>query len=68
MNIFRTPLLVSMPGPFELVVIFFEILLLFGGKRLPEIARGLGEGIKEFKRALSGEKGHDDSKDSKKIG
>jgi len=40
----------SMPGPLELVVILFVVVLLFGAKRLPEIARGLGEGIKEFKQ------------------
>ena len=42
----------SMPGPLELVVIFLVVFLLFGAKRLPEIARGLGEGIKEFKKAI----------------
>ena len=42
----------SMPGPFELLVIFFVILILFGGKKLPEFGRALGEGIREFKKAL----------------
>ena len=46
--------LLSMPGPGELLLILFIILLLFGAKRLPEIARGLGEGIKEFKKAIFG--------------
>ncbi len=40
-------------GPFELVLIFLAILLIFGAKRIPEIARGLGKGIKEFKSATS---------------
>ena len=39
-------------GMQELVVIFLIILLLFGAKNLPEIAKGLGKGIKEFKNAL----------------
>lgn len=39
-------------GPFELVVIFAIILLLFGGKRLPGIASGLGTAIRNFKTAL----------------
>ena len=43
-----------MPGPFEIAVIFLVILLLFGGKKLPEIGRALGEGIREFKKAISG--------------
>lgn len=36
----------------ELVVIFVVALLLFGGKKLPELAKGLGEGIKNFKTAM----------------
>ena len=40
----------------ELLLIFFIVLLVFGGKRLPEIARGLGAGIRDFKRALHEEK------------
>ncbi len=35
----------------ELIVIFLVVLLLFGSKRLPELARGLGKGIREFKKA-----------------
>ncbi|MDZ7316283.1 MAG: twin-arginine translocase TatA/TatE family subunit [candidate division KSB1 bacterium] len=42
-------------GPSELLVIFFVIILLFGGKKLPELAKGLGKGIREFKRAQQGE-------------
>jgi sec-independent protein translocase protein TatA len=41
-----------MPGPFELLVIFLVILLLFGGKKLPEFGKALGQGIREFKKAL----------------
>jgi sec-independent protein translocase protein TatA len=41
-------------GPFELVFIFFVLLLLFGAKRLPELANGMGKGIRDFKRALNG--------------
>jgi len=39
-------------GP-EMLVIMFIILLLFGGKRLPEMAKGLGKSIREFKKAAS---------------
>lgn len=42
----------SMPGPFELALIFLVVLLLFGAKRLPEIGRSLGSGLQEFKKAL----------------
>ena len=39
-------------GSGELIVIFLVILLLFGAKKLPELARGLGKGINEFKDAV----------------
>ncbi|MEC9050184.1 MAG: twin-arginine translocase TatA/TatE family subunit [Candidatus Neomarinimicrobiota bacterium] len=39
-------------GTGELLLIFLVILLLFGAKRLPELARGLGKGINEFKDAV----------------
>lgn len=41
----------SMPGISQLLIIFIVVLLLFGAKRIPEIARGLGKGIREFKDA-----------------
>ncbi|CDR34464.1 Sec-independent protein translocase subunit TatA/TatB [Criblamydia sequanensis] len=40
-----------MLGTFELIVIFCIALLLFGSKRLPEIAKSLGQGVREFRRA-----------------
>ena len=39
-------------GTQELILIVLVILLLFGAKRIPDIAHGLGKGIREFKRAL----------------
>ena len=39
-------------GP-EIVVIFIFVLLLFGAKKIPEIARGLGKGLNEFKKAAN---------------
>lgn len=44
-----------MIGTGELLIILCIALLLFGGKRLPEIAKSLGQGIREFKKAASGE-------------
>jgi sec-independent protein translocase protein TatA len=43
-------------GGSELMLIFAIILLLFGGKKLPELARGLGQGIRDFKDASEGVK------------
>ena len=39
-------------GPTELLIIFFIIILLFGAKKLPELAKGLGKGIKEFRSSI----------------
>ncbi len=44
-------LLFSMPGGMELIVIVLVVLLLFGAKKIPELARGMGKGIREFKDA-----------------
>ena len=40
-------------GHIEILIIFLIILLIFGAKRIPEMAQGLGKGIREFKRASS---------------
>ncbi|WP_457642402.1 twin-arginine translocase TatA/TatE family subunit [Persephonella sp.] len=42
-------------GIWELLIIFGILILLFGAKKLPEIGKGLGEGIRSFKDSLSGE-------------
>jgi len=41
-------------GPWQIVLILVVILLLFGGKRLPELARGLARGLREFRSELKG--------------
>lgn len=41
-----------MPGGIELAVIVGVVILLFGGKKIPELAKGLGKGIKDFKSAV----------------
>ncbi|PKL86699.1 MAG: twin-arginine translocase TatA/TatE family subunit [Ignavibacteriae bacterium HGW-Ignavibacteriae-1] len=41
----------GMPGGLEWVLILLAILLLFGAKKIPELMKGLGSGIKEFKKA-----------------
>lgn len=50
MNPFMT-LGFGMPGASEWILIFLVVLLLFGAKRLPELARGLGQAKKEFQKA-----------------
>lgn len=43
-----------MIGSLELILILFVVLVLFGGKRLPDLARNLGKGLREFKKASNG--------------
>ncbi|MDQ4106078.1 MAG: twin-arginine translocase TatA/TatE family subunit [Actinomycetota bacterium] len=45
----------GVPGPTELIILLVIILLLFGAKRIPELAKGLGTGMREFRKGSSGE-------------
>ena len=49
-------------GMTEILVILAIVLLLFGGRKIPELMKGLGSGIKEFKNAAKDENGHPVSK------
>ena len=51
-------------GPWQAVIIIVALLLLFGGKKIPELMKGLGQGLKEFKKATKDET---DSSSEKKI-
>ena len=42
-------------GPWQVIIILAVVLLLFGGKKIPELMKGLGQGVKEFKNASKGE-------------
>ncbi|MDP4684036.1 MAG: twin-arginine translocase TatA/TatE family subunit [Crocinitomicaceae bacterium] len=42
-------------GPWQVIIILAIVLLLFGGKKIPELMKGLGKGVKEFKDASKGE-------------
>ena len=46
-------LFVQKMGPWGIVLIVIVVLLLFGGKKIPELMRGLGKGVKEFKDATN---------------
>jgi sec-independent protein translocase protein TatA len=50
-------------GPWQIVLIVAIVLLMFGGKKIPELMKGLGKGMKEFKDATNG----DDEKSNDKI-
>jgi sec-independent protein translocase protein TatA len=52
-SIYSLAFIEGIGGP-ELMMIFFVVLLLFGGQKLPELARGLGKSVREFKKATAG--------------
>ena len=52
-------------GPWQWIIIGLAILLLFGGKKLPELMKGLGSGIKEFKNATNEEEEAQKAKEKK---
>jgi len=53
-------------GIWEILIIFVIIALLFGGKKLPELGKGLGEGIRNFKRSISRDKEDEKSEENEK--
>lgn len=56
----------GMIGPPQIILIVLAILLLFGGKKIPELMRGLGTGIKEFKKATKPEEEEEEIKEEEK--
>lgn len=54
-----------MPGGMEWLLIALVVLLLFGGKKIPELAKGLGSGIKNFKKAVKDD--DEEVADAKKV-
>ncbi|MBZ9778039.1 twin-arginine translocase TatA/TatE family subunit [Psychroflexus sp. CAK8W] len=59
--------IMGMVGPWQWVIIGIAILLLFGGKKIPELMRGLGSGIKEFKDASKEDDTSETNNESKSI-
>ena len=67
----NTLLMISMPGGTEWILIILAVLILFGGRKIPEFMRGLGRGIREFNDAKTNvrkeiEDGMNDPKDTVK--
>jgi sec-independent protein translocase protein TatA len=50
-------------GPLELAIVLIIALVIFGPKRLPELGKSLGRGMREFKTSISGERSDDDDDD-----
>ena len=58
-------ILLGFVGPWQVVLIVAIVLLMFGGKKIPELMKGLGKGMKEFKEATKEDPEPDSSSDSK---
>lgn len=57
----------QIPGGFELILILAVVLLLFGGKKIPQLAKGLGEGIRNFKKSVKDDDETEVAKDDAKT-
>ncbi|KPK81062.1 MAG: hypothetical protein AMS27_15780 [Bacteroides sp. SM23_62_1] len=55
-------ILLGIPGPWQVILIVLVVLLLFGGRKIPELMKGLGQGMKEFKKATKEDKGEPEEK------
>lgn len=53
----------GIPGGWEWILIILVVVLLFGGRKIPELMKGLGQGLKEFKKARNEEDESDKSQD-----
>lgn len=62
-------MIAGMLGPQEIIIILVIVLLLFGGRKIPELMKGLGKGMKEFKKASAGDSDDEENpkKDTEKI-
>lgn len=56
--------MLGMIGPWQIVLIVAAVLLLFGGRKIPELMRGLGGGVKEFKNAIKEDEDTDNTASS----
>jgi sec-independent protein translocase protein TatA len=54
-------------GPLELIVVLVIALIVLGPKRLPEVGRSVGKGMREFKEAISGENDEEETKPPEKL-
>lgn len=59
--------ILGMVGPWQIVLVVVLILLLFGGKKIPEMMRGIGQGMKEFKKATKDDGTPEEEVEKKKL-
>ncbi len=56
-------IILGIPGPWQIILIVLVVLLLFGGRKIPELMKGLGQGMKEFKKATKDEAKKEDEEE-----
>ncbi len=56
--------LIFSPGPMEIILIVLIVVILFGGRKIPELMKGIGQGMKEFKKATKDEAVEDEKEKS----
>ena len=52
-------------GPMEIILVVLVVVILFGGRKIPELMKGIGQGMKEFKKATKEETNEDEIKEEK---
>ena len=60
-------ILLGFVGPWQIVIILLVVVLLFGGRKIPELMKGIGQGMKEFKKATKDDKKSNEEEEDKKI-
>jgi sec-independent protein translocase protein TatA len=60
-------ILLGFVGPWQVVIIIFAIVLLFGGRKIPELMKGIGEGLSEFKKVRDQQTKEGAEKDKKET-
>lgn len=59
--------ILGIPGPWQIIILVIAMVFLFGGKKIPELMRGIGQGMKEFKKATRDDSDDGDDEVEKKI-
>lgn len=62
LNVMSLSIVLGILGPPEIILIVLAMVLLFGGKKIPELMKGIGQGIKEFKKASKNEEPKEEEK------